>query len=82
MIIWAIKLRTVCQDNVYCVDSVAKIGPYLKECMKKIKKSNKYVACDYTVKWLAVDFAVIMKKDKKGDVTSSKFGNIYRHQVH
>ncbi len=87
MIIYTILLNTICQHNVYCVDHQSKIEPYIEECMEKVKKSNKYVNNRYTIKWLAVDFAVIYEANEKGEPfidgnALKKFGEIKRHSVH
>ncbi len=87
MVIYTILLRTVCQHNEYCVDHQSKIEPYIKECMKKAKKSNKYVNNRYTIKWLMIDFAVIYEANEKGEPifdgnTLKQFGEIKRQEVH
>ncbi len=58
MIIWTIQLKTNCQSNTHCVDSKDKIEPYIKKCMKDLKKSNRYLDNKYIIKDCA-EFAYI-----------------------
>lgn len=89
MNIWAISLKTTCQHNTYCVNSKDKIEPYIKKCMKEIKKNYRGDNNRYKIEWLAVDFAVIYEIDKDREHVwtdsrshLSKFGEINRYNVH
>jgi hypothetical protein len=84
MIIWTISLETDCQHNTYCVDDKNKIEPYIDNCMKAIKKYDKYTDNKYVIKWLMVDYAVIYVADERCNPVfpTRKFGEINRHKVH
>lgn len=87
MTIWTISIKTIHQDNIYCVNDESKIEPYIKECMKMIE--DRYESVLYEIHWLMSDFAIIYKLDKKGEKiwTNGRkelatFGKIKRYMVH
>lgn len=87
MVIWTISIKTDTQHNTYCVDDESKIEPYIDECMKKVKKMNRYTNNRYEIKWLAVDFAVIYEINKNGNTIFMndqllRFGEVHRYSVH
>ena len=84
MNIWTIYIKTISQNNTYCVNDKSKIDPYVSKCMKEIKKYNKFINDKYIIKWLTDEFAVIYEADENGEkiFPAKTFGEIHRYFVH